>query len=298
MNNKETKILVLPGMGDIYWVMVKMQSFIEKYNITNPVIYTWELQPHKKNRSADYIKRIPFVKYGGPWYHDQRLPEFNEIYFNTKWLIPNFNDFDYLFSVNGILRNGYDLNSFGLDEFKTDWYFGLTESEEENQATEKYKKFGDYIVAYFSDTEMYKHWMKSLTADKIYQIFKIIHDNTGYKVLFSGCGWDKGLADIIIAKDNIGFIEDIIGETSIDQLFGLIKQSKGMIGWCGGNTIKSVYFKKPTVILWSKYFPNEGFYKYCVPPDSIDNWHEYKVVEQHSVKEIANSMIRLIQKGK
>jgi len=292
--SKQTSILVLPGMGDIYWVLVKLESFIKKHQIENPVIYTWELQPHKNNRSADYIKRIPFVTYGGPWYHDQNLPEFKEIYFGTEWLIPNFQGFDYLFSVNGVLRNGYDLNSFGLDTLDTNWYFPLTESQAENEAYEQYASYGDYVVAYFTATEMYQHWMRSLSPDDIYNIFKTIHVKTGCKILMTGCHWDKGLADKIRAKDTEGFIQDIIGDTTIDQLFALIKRAKGMIGWCGGNTIKSVYFKTPTVILWSKYFPNEGFYKYSVPPDSIGNWHDIKVVERDSASDIADSMVSLI----
>jgi len=296
--SKTTKILVLPGMGDIYWVMVKLESFIAQNKITDPVVYTWEIQPHKNNRSADYIKRIPFVTYGGPWYHDQNLPEFKAVYFGNTWLIPNFQEFDYLFSVNGVLRNGLDLNSCGLGALDTNWYFPLTESQEEIEAEKRYMGMGDYVIGYFSDTEMYKHWMKSLTTDDIFYILSQIYERTGCKIVMTGCEWDKGLTDELKARDEKGFIEDIIGETSIDELFALMKHSKGMIGWCGGNTIKSVYLKVPTVILWSEYFPREGFYKNSVPPDSIGDWHEYKVVECHSAEDIANTMVNVIKRGR
>lgn len=289
-----SNILVLPGMGDIYWVFVKLQSFLKKHNITAE-IYTWEIQPHKLDRSKPYIERVPFVTYGGsvniPTQNNQC---FNDIYFGTTWKRENFREFDYVLSMNGILRNGYDLNSFGLDEYESDWYFPLTSSTDEIKMRESVKSYGDYIVAYFADDGMYgSTWLKYLPIQKIQYILDTLNERTGCKIVLSGGVWDTEFSNNFVGD----YIINLTGTTNMDQLFGLIQESKGMIGWAGGNTIKSVYFKKPTVIIWSEYFKNHGFYSNSVPPDSINNWHEIMVVENNTAKEIVDSMIRVMKNG-
>lgn len=291
----QKKILVLPGMGDIYWVLTKLQSFLDQEGIETPLLYTWELQPHKKDRSKDYIKRVPFVEYGGSWVHDQNIPEFKEIYFGTTWLIRHFKEFDYLFSVNGVLRNGFSLESHGLDEYDTDWYFPLNPSAEEDEYRIKYAQMGNYVVAYFNNTEMYVNWTKCLPDHEIFKMLEKIHNETGNKVVLTGSSWDRKFASHLKTMDVNNFIINMTGDTSIDQLFALMQEANGMIGWCGGNTIMSTYFKKPTVIIWSKYFSKEGFYKYSVPPDSHGSWYEYKVAERDSATNIADTMIRLLR---
>jgi len=284
-------------MGDIYWVFIKLQSLLKKNGIKHADIYTWEIQEHKFNRSKPYIERVPFVRYGGSKViSTQNNSCFNDIYFGNVWKKENFQEFDYVLSMNGILRNGYDLDSHKLDEYESNWYFSLTQSDEEDAARIEYKKLGDYIVAYFADDGMYSStWLKHLPINKIHYILSRLYRDTGCKIILTGGKWDKSFSTRLANLCQDIDIIDMTGQTSMNQLFALIQESKGMIGWAGGNTIKSVYFKVPTVIIWSQYFKNEGFYYNSVPPDSINKWHEIAVVEKDSPDEILKRMKRAME---
>lgn len=293
----QVKILLLPGMGDIYWVFVKLLPFLQANGIVNPLVYTWELQANKKNRSADYIKRFPYVEYGGCYEGTSKCATFNDLYFGTDWIKTDFEGFDYVLSFNGILRNGYSINNFGLDQYKADWLFPLTFSQEQQDHTYIYPEaYGNYIVAYFSDDGMFKQWLKYLPPQKLYEILKSLHDKTGYTIVISGCHWDKPFFDQIKACGNTDFIEELF-DTSLDQLFGLMNGARGMIGWCGGNSIMSTYFKKCTLIIWSEYFKQSNFYVNSVPPQAIGEWYDYVVAEQTSVEQIVNKMMTLLEKA-
>ena len=54
-----TKILLPPGIGDIYWVLTKLESFLEINNIDLPDIYIQE--QGVKNRGLAFIEKFPFL---------------------------------------------------------------------------------------------------------------------------------------------------------------------------------------------------------------------------------------------
>ena len=58
-------ILVPPGIGDIYWVMVKLQSFLRERQITVPPNVHIVSLDSAKDRSADYVRMVPFVRGAG-----------------------------------------------------------------------------------------------------------------------------------------------------------------------------------------------------------------------------------------
>ena len=274
------KILVLPGMGDIYWVMTKMQSFIEKEGIDIPEIWIWNFD--NRPRSEDYVRRIPFVEFGGYWDHPVVEPEFSDSYHYNTWLVENFEGFDYYISMNGVLVMGDKIsNSYGLDKYETDWYFPFFTPKSEEAAGRKFKeKYDRYIVAYFSELGMFGAWVKHFKPVRCWAMLKKIAEQLDAKVILTGCEWDRPFNDEIKAFDKDDRFIDMIGETSIDEFYGLIKNSLGVIGWCGGNTIKTTSFHVPTVMFWSKLrFPEQKFYTNCVPPNCVNKWYIPLTVE-------------------
>ena len=291
----QKRILALPGMGDLYWLFTKMESFIEHEQLAEPpLIYTWELQPHKRSRSKDYINRVPFVEYGGE-YDSPTDASFDSLYFGKEWKIAPYKGFDYFLSMNGILRNGISLETGNLGKLKTNWFFELAPTQ--GSSTDYTKIFGRYILAYFTAGEMYNTWLKSLSLQQIYQLLSVIAKETSRIIVLTGSHWDTATAKQLLAMDVNNCLRDATGTTNIDQFFNLVEQADGMIGWAAGNTIMSARLRKPTLIIWSKYFTNEGFFRNCVPPQHEHKWHDIAVVERDSVNMITQKMITLIQQG-
>jgi len=289
------KILVPSGTGDIFWIMVKMESFIEKeLNGINPIIFTNEDQSYKPERSAAFIKRIPFVEYGGA-YQSGSLP--SNLWMGTEWLKSNYNGFDYLFCVNGILRSGYSLEDFGLNKYKSNWFFKLNPSTIEEEYIKIYKKkYGNYIVGFFSDDGMFKVWLKNMPLEKIYSFLEKLYEKTKCKILLTGKEWDSKFNLKIMKFDKKNILIDLTGQTDLNQLFALIKSSKAVVGWCGGNTIMATVFKKPTFIFWSKYFKNSNFFINTIPPLARKNWYDYTVIENLSpIEQLVGKIEKIIK---
>jgi len=287
----DTKILVCPGIGDIYWVLVKLEAFLKERGIEKPKLFTWEGAHPERERSSGYIKRVPFVEYGGT-YPGPTTKLFQKQYiYGNEWLFEDFKaqpnpafQFDLVFIVNGLLRNGYSLECAGLGEYETNWHFDLTPCEEED-----YREIlgGDYLIGYFSEEGMYQtHWLPQMPAEECYEVMKKINQITGLPFVLVGREWDLGITGKLMKLDSqenggIGCLKNLASETNIDQFFALMKQSKGMFGFPSGATIKSTFFKKPTFMMWSRYFPEEGFYHHCVNPESFGDWYDYELVENY-----------------
>jgi 2-polyprenyl-3-methyl-5-hydroxy-6-metoxy-1,4-benzoquinol methylase len=284
---KMTRILVPPGMGDIYWVLCKLESFIESHATGTPEVWIASLEPNL-DRSFEYLDRHNFLYAAG--YFDARSiksrpargrmepPVWRRAYMeDNDGVFPDVLGFDYFLSANGGTRHGRSLDEL-MPGCATNWYPPMFISVEERTfGTSLRAKFGDYLMAYFVHHGMYKHWLKELPPSALYNILQRINQKTGMPIVLTGAGWDVGdpVGDYLISTDKAssGFIVDLRGKTTMPQLLSLLRASKGCIGFCGGNTIMSAAFKKPTVLLWNSYF-DKRFWTNSCPPDSLHNWYE------------------------
>ena len=89
------------------------------------------------------------------------------------------------------------------------------------------------------------------------------------------------------------WVEDLIGKTSIEEFFGLLRGATGTYGFCGGNTILSTVLRKPTIILWNDYY-NETFHRASCPPDSFGNWYTPINTKDAKKDNPAKALLRLI----
>lgn len=291
-----TRILVFPGMGDIYWSLVKLESFCKHHNISNPELYVWNMDG--RPRSESYLKKIPFVKNGG--YYNEPLNDtnrrvFDNAYHGTQSIVKDFEGFEWFIGVNGMLTSGFTLDTHPLSQYESNWYIPMFESIEEREAGKQYKKlFGKYIVAFVGDLGMFKNWTKVMTPTVVHTILSSIASKLGVKIIMTGLEWDLPYTREIMALDKKSQFVNLVGETNLDQFFGLAKNSMGVWGWCGGNTIKTTMMKIPTMVYWStKQFPKTSFHTTCVPPDSVNKWYVPKIVEQLDVNRDIDDAIKL-----
>lgn len=298
----QPKILLASGIGDIYWVMVKMESFLKEHGLGKPLIYTWEGANPGKERSSGYIKRIPFVEYGGT--HDEGVDDVFYIgYRDSEWKAENYKQYDFFICPNGVLREGHSLESHGMEKYETNWHFDLKPLNEPIS----YESLGRYVIAYLSEESLYKdYWLKPLTEDGIYRALRTISERLKCKVVLVGKHWDNGISTRMATIDTMyswqndceECIVNMTNTTDIDHFFALIEQSLGMWGFPSGATIKSVYFKKPTYMIWSKHgFNSPGFYTHLVAPEAYKSYYDFGVVEEDDMETFVDGFINLVNEN-
>lgn len=294
---KRPSILVPPGIGDIYWIMVKFRDWLEDLA---PEI--WIDCPDDRKRSFEFVERIPFVKAGGyhtPWREGMRKwpgvgARKHGYRTGKRSVFPDIEGHDGFVSVNGRMDHGFALDEF-LPEHKPNWHMPLFLSLPERDYGARLKaEFGDYIVASFFSAGVYAKWLEELPPKAIYEALSIIHDYAGRKIVLTGAAWDrdsdvnKALLDL---DKNEGRLVSLIGETTLGEYFGAVHASSGCLGFPAGNTIMAAAMGKPTGIVWNDHFDRRMHRNACPP------WPNYRAFNTavHTPEEIGGYFIPIVQ---
>lgn len=285
-----SRILVLPGIGDIYWVMTKVRSFAEREGLGVPEVWIWDFDGRR--RSIEYVERIPFVTAGGYFTHGHDVPAFRESYLQRgRSIWPGLLGFDFYLSVNGVLRHGGTVDD-AMPGYDTDWFFPLRQTAAEIEAEQMYRsRFGPYVVLHFSGFGMFAQWIRHWTAPHCAEFIRRVERLTGRRLVLTGSSWDAAFANDVA---RLAKCDNLVGQTNLDQFFGLFGGADGCAGWCGGNTILATYLRKPTLILWSRYFRDVRFYRNACPPESWERWYHAATVEQMSPQRAAELFARML----
>lgn len=268
------KILVPPGMGDAYWSVVKLESFLktmsEGYQEIADVYVAcnkdrkWE--GHK--RAFPFLKLFPFVNSTGVSFNTDQYPK--EIWLEAyrdagKTIFPDICNCDYFLSWNGQLGNGYSLDKVNSD-LECNWIPNMFESLDqinyENYAKQTY---GKYIVFYFLFHGHYGGWQNEFNKQKMINSVNKICSETESTPIFAGAVWDKEFPDQTDVINKISNAVDLRGQTSVEQLFGLIKGSEVVVGYPSGLTIMSTVLKQKTIIIWNDYYNKDFMWNSCPP---------------------------------
>ncbi len=124
---------------------------------------------------------------------------------------------------------------------------------------------GDYILAYWNDSGMYRHWMTEFPVEKVIGAMLRMEQALGMRIVFLGAPWDKEFLGNRIADVSPRWA-NMIGETTFDQMCGAMLGARAVVGMPAGNTILSTVFNVPTVLLWNKFF-HADFWKNACPPN-------------------------------
>lgn len=293
-----TRVLVLPGIGDILWVAVALQDFAKQRGLTDLEVWVWDFDGRR--RSLEYVERIPFVRAGGYFHkppHPFKQPAFQASYYTGQASVfPGHLGFDFYLAANGVLRHGGTVEqALGC---ATNWYFPLLQTPGEiAYQAQAANDYGPYVVCHFSDFGIFKPWIAAWGVAGCAHLVNTVHQATGYRMLLTGCEWDKSFSDLVAARCRQGVLS-IAGATTPDQFFGLLRGARGVLGWCGGNTILATTLKLPTLILWSRVaFPHTGFYQTSCPPDAWGKHYRGVAVEDVTAHQAALAFIKLLQRA-
>lgn len=280
-------IIVPPGIGDVYWSMVKLPGIIKVHNLENPTVYTMSLGD--RDRSAPFVERFPYVHSGGYTSAMGRQdPVWREGYLQDgRTVFPGAGKADYFIIYNGVTRHGRALED--VDKaYGHAWYQPMhMDLVERAYAVNKYG--GDYIVALFSNHGMFKHWVAEFGKAAIMETLEKVHQATGKHIILMGSEWDAPYwADDPELNCKV-WLHNWVGQTTLSQGLGLLRGACGVIGWPSGFTIMATVYKVPTLIVWNKYFM-EGFWQTACPRDAYGEWYHTADTAMATPAGLANTM--------
>lgn len=291
------RVLVLPGIGDVYWVAVAMRAWMAKHGIQDaPTLDVWDFDGRR--RSLEFIERLEFVKAGAYFDkppHPFKLPEFQDTYHTgARSDVAGFLGYDHYLAVNGALVNGRTIaDALGVDPDALDWYPTLRRTPADLEAEGRYvARFGRYCVLHFSAFGMFKHWVKAWDVHRCAEFILEAEAATGLTMVLTGSEWDRPLCAEL--AEMTGAV-NLAGETNAEEFYGILHGAAAVAGWCGGNTILATALRVPTLILWSeKHFPNAGFYRTSCPPDSFGKRYQAGTVERTTPRDAVDLLTRAL----
>lgn len=264
---KTARILVPPGIGDGWWVLIRLRDFMRQRGIEEAQV--WIHDGGGPKRAHGMWARCPFITFMGYEFIDRKKPGVREI-LHRAYQAPgtpvqeDVLGFDFFLSVNGGLDAGLTPEE-AMPGVAFNWYEPIHDEATTAELAQAYReRFGDYVATCFWDHGYYKNWLKAFSEERIVETLRLIADS-GRTVVVMGSDWDKGAIGSRIAAADPRF-QSLIGDTDFDGLTGLLRGARGVFGFPAGNTMLGPYFGTRTVLLWNQFFPRQ-FWTSTVPPD-------------------------------
>lgn len=272
-------ILVPPGIGDSFWSIVKLPAFLREKKLKLPEVAI--VCPRSKSfnghqRAFPFLEMFPFIK--ASWDTvEGRDPKSREIWKEAyqepgRTVFENVLGFDYFLSYNGHLRIGEELED--ADALECDWHPRMWRAIEQDHFLDmSQRKYGPYIVFYFVFQGTYCYWTGDFPVAEVIRSVQAICRSTGCRPVFAGGAWDAQDSSLATVLRAVPEAINLIGKTSVQQLFGLLRGSELVVGYPSGLTIMSATMGVPTLCIWNDYY-NRDFFWNAVPPDvRRDTYH-------------------------
>ena len=260
MSPRPVRILVPPGIGDGYWVFVKLRGFLAARGITMPEIYVHDQSPTQ--RSAGFWARVPFVRFVGAGALPSKSPHVRLAYRPPGVVVQRrVAKWDFFLSFNGTLERGLSLDA-ALPGPAAAWYEPIERPAGLDALVAGFRgRFGRYVACAFWEHGFYRKWLAQFGEDRIVATLRGIAD-AGFTPVLMGANWDRGGIGARVATADTRFV-DLVGETDFDQLTALLEGAAGVLGFPAGNSLLGPYFRRPTVLLWNDHFDRRMWRNVC-----------------------------------
>ena len=288
------KILLPPGIGDVYWSLVKMESFLEQNGLGRPDVYiASQADIHgSETRAFPFIEHFSFVNSTGVVVDNSVLGE--STFWTHAYTQPHtgiFADvigYDYFMAYNGPINAGLSLE-VADEEYACNWDLRIPDSQRQNDIVHSLTaQYAPYIVYHFGTRGTYKYWTDEFQVGKIAESIKRASKRTGTTPILAGGVWDrqdKGLLKIMRKAKCV----DMLGKTSFEGLCGLIRGSEMVVGYPSGLEMLATILGKKTLTLWSEYYPF-GTSQHVVAPNKVGSVYFTEKTKGLTVKKLVNKI--------
>lgn len=254
LTDNMTVIGMPPGIGDLHWIMTKFESFKKKNNIkkTKVIMNLGYLRIGSvHNCSIDYLKLIPFIDEA-----ESVLPiipfEYSLDGGSGTPLFKDHGGCDYMIEFNSLLEKGIPLKDI-LPEYEMNYDYPIQSSpESERFASAVRKEIGDkFILLFTGPWDGNQIWVRDLwTPADWMKLAEKIHSVTKCKPVLIGAHWDAEYAEKLLPLDIKGILHNLIGKTTVADLFALIRRADLLLGYQCGVVMMAMKFKTPVAGFW------------------------------------------------
>lgn len=263
------KFLLPQGIGDSVWAIHKVQSIAAKLGDGRIDILLSGGTHQIETRALDFVRRFSFVDSAEmrPYSVHPKVPvspegQYNYIQDgmydfpdNTGWRVERC----CALMPNGPLERGIRLEDW-LPQYEINWDiwkdFRIS-SEETRFAIDLHAAIGDYAVFYLgplTGNTIDGHNRGPLwTPQDWLALGRHVHQHCGLKIVVVGAPYDASYFDTMIGPQLNGdtpFWINLIGKTSIGQLYAVTSRARFVLSYQSGVGIVSTYLGTPTGIFW------------------------------------------------
>lgn len=251
---RETVIGMPPGIGDLHWIMAKLESFKEKNEIKKIKVRMnlgWEDKKSIHDCSLEYLELVPFI--------DDAESVVEIIPFEYALaggsgtpLFKNHGDCDYMIEFNSCLEKGIKLKDI-LPEYETNFDYPILEPAAAERFAKEIKKNagGTLALLFTGGWDGNQVWVKDLWAPADWMaLARKIYAATKCRPVLIGARWDRSYAERLLSLDRDEIIYDIIGKTSVADLFALIREASILVAYQCGPVMMATKFRTPVTGFW------------------------------------------------
>jgi hypothetical protein len=266
MSGDKVRILVPPGIGDIYWVLVKLRAFLKREGITaRPEItaVSYESPDGVHLRGIQYLKLFDWLDVADPPTipNDPELqPIWDEAYLGPgRSIFPGVMGYDYFIAYNGRINSGGWLEGDDLD---CEW--DVLKLDFEARAAQWKEAIGEkYCVHFWPFYGSYTSHLEQFGLDDIVPSLYLMPK---MKHVFIGAAWERELNPRVFEMmERVSNSVDLIGQTELMDTIQLMAGAEMIVGYHAGMTNLAAAFGMKTVLLWDDRYPPSTCVA-CVPP--------------------------------
>lgn len=247
---KTVTVAVPPGLGDLHWVMTKLEAFKVRNQIGRLRVALFEDSGHRFN--GQYLELLPFVDEVVRWPHPFRF-RFALDGGDGRPFYKGEQGVDYLMEFNSHLESGRGLEEV-LPEYQTHWDYPIAYPPASKDFALHLKENGAggrlYLI-YVSSIHANRKWAREdWTQEDWLTLVNAIHRQTGRRVVLLGAAWDREYADELLAKDKAKVLLDYVGKTDVPQVLALIREASLFVAYPSGLAVMAVQFGTPCAMFW------------------------------------------------
>lgn len=229
MNGGHWRVGCPPGVGDLYWVLTKLKALRAARSMSRVTLC---IKKSNHDRALALASMVDFVD-------DACFVPFEPGPAETSGYLEGCGELDCVLWPGAVLDHGGYLDEW-LPELATDLDFEIKAPDMGARR----------VVVYPSSVNINDRWVRR-PAQFWHEIVAALTARYG-RVTLVGAEWDKSFRAQLGALD----VEDLIGETTLPELAGILRDARLVVGVICGVSILSNHFRTPCVALYPDHrFP-------------------------------------------